>query len=114
MSEARAVRAHEIPERAPLRLSVGQQVTLGRRDARWPVLVFVTAGNGDGWMPSRYLDAESGQATVIEPSDTTELPAALGEVLTVMTRDDESGWIWVRAASGREGWIPADTVQALP
>jgi uncharacterized protein YgiM (DUF1202 family) len=31
-----------------------------------------------------------------------------------MTRDDESGWIWVRAASGREGWIPADTVQALP
>ncbi len=51
---------------------------------------------------------------MIAPYDTTELPATIGEVVTVMTRDDESGWISVRAASGCEGWIPHDTVEELP
>ncbi len=114
MRMVRAVQAHEIPERPPLRLSAGQQVTVGRRDDRWPAFVFVTAGDGQGWVPARHLDAESGHGTVTEPYDTTELPTTAGEILTVIARDDESGWIWVRAASGGEGWVPNDTVQALP
>ena len=114
VQKVRAVRAHEIPQRAPLRLSAGEQVTVGRRDTQWPAFVFVTAATGEGWVPARHLDAESGPATVNVPYDTTELPTAAGDVLMVVTHDAESGWIWVRAASGREGWVPEETVEALP
>ncbi len=114
MRRVRAVRSHEIPKRAPLRLSAGQQVTVGPRDSQWPAFVFVTTDTGEGWVPSRYLDADAGPATVTVPYDTTELPTEAGEVLAVVVRDDESGWIWLRAASGRAGWVPADTVEPLP
>ena len=114
MRKVRAVRAHEIPQRAPLVLSAGQQVTVGQRDTQWPAFVFVTAGTGEGWVPARHLDAESGAATVTVPYDTTELPTAAGEILTVITHDEVSGWSWVRAAGGREGWVPDDAVEAVP
>ena len=26
---------------------------------------------------------------------------------------NESGWIWLRAANGRPGWIPGDTAEAF-
>ena len=65
-------------------------------------------------MPARHLDAESGPATVQVPYDTTELPTAAGEILTVISHDEVSGWSWVRAASGREGWVPDDTIEAVP
>jgi hypothetical protein len=114
MSKVRAVHAHKIPDRPPLRLSVGQRVTVGQQDTRWPAFVFVTAEAGQGWVPSRHLDLdqESGAATVIAPYDTTELPTTVGEILTVVTRDDASGWVWVQAADGRQGWVPNDTVEA--
>jgi hypothetical protein len=114
VTEVRAVEGHEIPERPPLRLSPGDRVTAGRRDTRWPAFVFVTAEAGQGWVPARHLDADSGPATVVEPYDTTELPTAAGQILTVIARDDESGWLWVRASGGREGWVPGDTVEQLP
>jgi hypothetical protein len=44
--------------RPPLRLSVGQRVTV--QDTRWPAFVFVTAEAGQGWVPSRHLDRRSG------------------------------------------------------
>jgi hypothetical protein len=58
--------------RPPLRLSVGQRVTV--QGTRWPAFVFVTAEAGQGWVPSRHLDLdqESGAATVIAPYDTVE------------------------------------------
>jgi hypothetical protein len=83
MSKVRAVHAHMIPDRPPLRLSVGQRVTVGQQDTRWPAFVLVTAEAGQGWVPSRHLelDQESGAATVIAPYDTTELPTTVGETL---------------------------------
>ena len=112
--KVRAARAHEIPGRLLLQLSHGQQVNARRRDDHWPAFVFVTAAGGQGWVPARHLDADCGPATVVEPYDNTELPTTAGETLTVIARDDESGWLWVRSASGREGWVPDDTVQPLP
>jgi hypothetical protein len=85
----RAVTAHQIPARAPLQVTAGQRVTVGERDTHWPAFVFVTADNGSGWVPSR-------------------------DMLTVLARDDASGWLWAKADGGREGWVPMDTVQALP
>jgi hypothetical protein len=109
----RAVRGHEIPERAPLRVTAGQRVNAEKRDSPWPAFVFVIADNGEGWVPSRHLDAGSGPATVIAPYDTTELATTAGQVLTVVTQDVQSGWIWVRAADGQEGWVPDETVELL-
>lgn len=64
---------------------------------------------GTGWVPARHLSQPSGAAVVTIAYDTTELPAAVGEILEVLTEDLESGWLWCRSA-GRDGWVPAHTV----
>jgi hypothetical protein len=98
MSRAVAIDAHEIPERPPLSLAAGDVVAVGRRDDDWPAFVFVTAAHGSGWVPSRHLSVETGQAVMVTPYDTTELPTTVGETLDVVARDDESGWLWCRSA----------------
>ncbi|MDJ0952366.1 MAG: SH3 domain-containing protein [Acidimicrobiia bacterium] len=98
--------AHEIPDRAPLQIAPGEVVSVGDRDTTWPAFVFVTAARGAGWVPARHLSADSGPAMVHTPYDTTELPVGAGDTVTVLSRDDESGWWWCRDQSGREGWVP--------
>jgi hypothetical protein len=103
--------AHQIPERRPLRLTVGERVQVGERDSEWPEFVFVTASHGSGWVPARHLSASSGAAVVQTPYDTTELPTRSGEVLEVLDEDLTSGWLWCRGPGGREGWVPVKTVE---
>lgn len=103
--------AHEIPERRPIRLTVGEQVTVGDRDTEWPEFVFVTAADSAGWVPARYLSAASGIASVQTAYDTTELPTRAGEVLGVHAEDPQSGWLWCRSRDGREGWVPENTLE---
>ena len=115
MVTVRAVTAHEIPDRAPLRVTPGQQVQLGERDTTWPEFVFVTADDGSGWVPARHIEAGTGGSGVVRTAyDTTELPTAAGDELTVLEADEISGWSWVRSASGREGWVPSSTILAGP
>lgn len=111
MRGAVAQLAHAIPDRAPFRLAIGEQVLVGERDGEWPSFVFVTAADGEGWVPVRYLSASTGPAVVQTPYDTTELPTAIGDVLEVLVEDVESGWLWCRARSGREGWVPVNTLE---
>lgn len=103
---ARARRAHEIPERPPIRLAPGEPVMVGERDNDWPAFVFVTAAAGQGWVPARHLSADTGAAVVEVGYDTTELAVADGQEVTVVARDDESGWWWCRTGGGAEGWVP--------
>jgi SH3 domain len=107
-----ATQSHEIAERPPLRLAVGDAVDVGERDTEWPAFVFVTCDAGSGWVPRRYLSASSGRAVVRTAYDTTELPTTVGQVLDVVGEDLESGWLWCRSADGREGWVPVRTVAA--
>ncbi|WP_198939474.1 MULTISPECIES: SH3 domain-containing protein [Pseudofrankia] len=103
--------AHETPERAPLRVDVGDRVEVGGRDTDWPAFVFVTTARGSGWVPGRHLSGTAaGPATVVTPYDTTELPTEVGQALDVLAEDPESGWLWCRDTSGREGWVPVRTV----
>ncbi len=106
----RVTRRHEVPERPPIRLAVGDRVVVGRRDTEWPAFVFVETASGSGWVPSRHLSTDSGAAIVLHPYDTTELPAVTGDILSVLSRDDESGWLWCRSEDGREGWVPVRCV----
>lgn len=112
MKRVSAHTAHEIPDRAPLRLTAGDTVTVGDRDAEWPAFVFVTAAHGSGWVPERHLSTqqEGRRATVHTGYDTTELPTRRGETLEVLAQDLPSGWLWCRSASGREGWVPCTTL----
>lgn len=110
---ARAVSDHEVPAREPIRLEPGDEVTVGERDTQWPAFVFVTGGSGEGWVPSRHLSASAGSAAVITPYDTTELELAAGEEVTVLNRDDASGWWWCRRADGSTGWVPVSVLDPI-
>lgn len=103
--------AHEIRDRPPLQLSVGEEVRLGDYDATWPKFVFVTAEHGSGWVPARHLSESSGTAVVETAYDTTELPTLVGDVLEVLAEDEISGWLWCRSIGGRQGWVPLATVE---
>ncbi|HEV8624318.1 MAG TPA: SH3 domain-containing protein [Acidimicrobiia bacterium] len=102
--------AHVIPERAPIRVGIGEEVQIGERDSDWPEFVFVTADGGSGWVPARHLDIEGDRGVVHTPYDTTELPTNVGDVLDVVVEDEQSGWVWCQAASGDQGWVPLRTV----
>ena len=115
MVTVRAVTAHEIPDRAPLRVTPGQQVQLGERDTTWPEFVLVTADGGSGWVPARHIEAGTGASGVVRTAyDTTELATSAGEHLEVIKEDIRSGWLWCRSAEGREGWVPLSTLEPRP
>jgi hypothetical protein len=112
MERVRAIQRHEPSERPPIQIVPGEDVTVGERDTDWPAFVFVTTADGAGWVPARYLSAaEPGAATVVTAYDTTELATEVGEVVDVVVRDDEGGWLWCRSASGREGWVPVRALE---
>jgi hypothetical protein len=106
-----ALVGHEIPDRTPLRLAVGDQVAVGERDTEWPEFVFVTAEHGTGWVPARHLSQPSGSAVVEVGYDTAELPTRPGDLLEVLEEDLVGGWLWCRDRAAREGWVPVRTVQ---
>jgi SH3 domain len=114
MATLRATAAHTIPQRLPIQVVPGQQVHVGQHDTDWPAFVFVTTDNGAGWVPERYLDTSSDPAVVVTAYDTTELATAAGEELTLLERDDPSGWALVRNAEDRKGWVPLSTVEPVP
>ncbi len=64
-------------------------------------------------MPARYLSAAEGTASVLTPYNTQEVAGQTGEMLTVIERDDESGWHWCRNAGGQEGWIPVRSLEPI-
>ena len=106
-----AKQPHEGSELAPLLLTRGDVVMVGERARRWPEFVFVTAAGGSGWVPARHLTSDSGPAAVVVGYDTTELPVTDGEEVTLVERDDLSGWWWCRSVAGDEGWIPIDVLE---
>jgi hypothetical protein len=92
-------------------VEVGDVVGVGERSIEWPAFVFVTTPDGGGWVPERLLTADRPDAVVLERYDTTELPAEPGDQLTIVERDDESGWWWCRNDAGAEGWVPVTVLE---
>jgi hypothetical protein len=105
--------AHEIPDRPPIQLGVGERVQVGERDDEWPAFVLVSTDRGSGWVPERHLDRDGSVAVVNEAYDTTELPTHPGQELEALFEDRLSGWMWCRAEDGREGWVPEKTLSRL-
>ena len=105
-----ASQGHKVPSRPPFILSVGDPVTVGERNPTWPAFVFVVSSHGEGWVPSRNLTADSGATVVKCHYDTTELALVAGQCVSVLERDDVSGWWWCRADDGSIGWVPVDAL----
>lgn len=97
---------HRPPSRASISLRPGEAVLARRLPSPWPAFSWVETETGGGWVPTRYLSAPEGPATVMTAYDTTELPVRAGDPLTILVPDPESGWSWCRDARGREGWVP--------
>lgn len=97
---------YEVPSRPPLVVRPGDLVTVGDHDEQWPQFVFVTTGDGAGWVPDRYIDRNGTTGTVRVSYDTTELPGTAGQTVELVRDDLESGWAWCRNADGDEGWMP--------
>jgi hypothetical protein len=114
MTTLRATSSHSVPDRPPIQVMRGQRVQAGERDTEWPEFVFVIADGGAGWVPGRFLDTSSDPAVVLADYDTTELATTDGEALTLVERDDRSGWAWLRNEAGQEGWVPLRTVATVP
>lgn len=102
----RACVDHPAPDLPPIRLAIGDSVVAGERATQWPEFVFVTGEAGEGWVPARHLSGDSGTVAVETEYDTTELSVSVGQEVTVLERDDLSGWWWCRADDGRTGWVP--------
>jgi hypothetical protein len=108
-----AIVGQQVPDRPPLRVAAGEEVSVGERDTKWPAFVFVTTPRGAGWVPARHLSRVVGSAVVRAPYDTTELPLRVKDALEVVAEDVDSGWLWCRAEDGRAGWVPINTVEDI-
>ncbi len=85
-------------------------MTIVDRESDWPAFVLARTAAGEGWVPARYLSEDSGEAVVHTAYNTLELATVAGEQLTVVTRDDESEWLWCKNRAGLEGWVPSRSV----
>ena len=114
MQKVKVVATHRPSQTPPIQVRPGDPVQVHERDDEWPAFVKVTTpAGGSGWIPSRHLSVPAGSATVITAYNTQELAGLPDEVLTVVERDDESGWHWCRNAQGQEGWIPIRSVEPI-
>ena len=63
------------------------------------------------WLPEEVLEVGAGTARVREDFDTAELTVVPGEI--VEARAEREGWVWCRADSGAEGWVPLKVLEPL-
>lgn len=98
----------------PLQLRARQTVSVVERSDEWPAFVLVkTPAGGCGWVPERFLGPDRPWTRARRTYDTTSLEPAVGETLTVLEYDPESGWLRCRDADHRVGWFPQDHVDEL-
>jgi hypothetical protein len=96
----------------PLTVKIGEKLSVGEHDARWPAFVWCTNGSGkSGWVPDQYLERRGEVWFARCNYDATELSAETGEELTV--KDEAGGWLWCTNARGQSGWIPVDNIEWL-
>jgi uncharacterized protein YgiM (DUF1202 family) len=114
MAKVRVTAEHRPSTMPPIKVRPGDRVFVHERDSEWPAFVKVTrTDGGSGWVPSRHLSAMTGEASVMTAYDTQEVAGRLGEILTVIEPDDESGWLWCRNENGAEGWLPRRSVEPI-
>ena len=103
----RANADYTVIDRAPLTLTHGQTVRLGRHDIDWPGWVWVTADDGRGsYVPEEVVEpGENDRATVVQAFQAHDLSVKKHDAVTSLR--EVKGWHWCSNHAGLEGWLPA-------
>ncbi len=110
----RVIQSHITSDPNPVRFRAGDTLGVGHHDQVWTHYVWATDQAGrSGWVPDEYLqpDNDGRRATALRDYDSTELTVERGEIVDVL--DEVGGWYLCRATSGRSGWVPGTSVEAL-
>lgn len=111
-SRARVVVTHRAPDRAPIKISVGDKVMLGDHDDQWPQFVWTTCTDGQsGWVPAMLFDVEDGKAIALADYNTRELNVDAEDIVTVHER--LADWWWAVNTFGDSGWVPASAIELI-
>ena len=95
-------------------VDAGAVVRFMRQDHKNPGWFFGKTSEGiEGYFPVDWFDiqSESEKATAKRAYDAMELTVETGEVLEAL--DVAAGWLLVRAADGRVGWVPEKNVAVI-
>ena len=106
------IEAHVSNYANPIVFSVGDAVTIGRRDDEYPGWIRVqTADGNEGWAPESYINVTGAEsAIVVSDYCAREVDTTQGESLEAL--QELNGWIWCRRQQDDEGWVSAKTVRA--
>ena len=91
----------------PIQIASGEKIRVGDEDKESSGWKWCQALDGRaGWVPIELISGEDNEATILEDYSARELP--LGEEVTV--EEARHGWLLVRNAQEKRGWIPASHV----
>jgi hypothetical protein len=96
-----------------VRLHAGDFVAVGHRNQQYPDFVWCATEDGHaGWAPVEFLEM-TGPASAVALRDyaATHLTVARGDVLEAL--ETIGSWVFCRNASGREGWVHVDALEAV-
>ncbi len=105
-------RAHERSFETAPRVHRGVRVRVLKNDDQFPGWFFGACLEGqEGYFPMGWfeLSPDGSAATARRDYDAAELTIEVG--VGVECIETEAGWLLVRTADGREGWIPEDCVK---
>jgi len=97
----------------PVILPAGAPVVRVPRDDDEPGWVWCRdpASGRAVWVPEVFLSTGPDGLVLTRFYDAIELSVAAGERVEPLC--ELAGWVWCRAADGRKGWVPAQTLADL-
>jgi uncharacterized protein YgiM (DUF1202 family) len=110
MRKARVVQGHRSNYPEPLKLKVGEVLTLEDREAEYSGWLWCIDSSGkSGWVPENYVEVLGPSIKMKRDYDATELSIKEGAEVTVYC--EESGWVWCKTGDGKHGWLPLKNVE---
>jgi Variant SH3 domain len=105
----RVVREYTAQYPDPITVCAGNRVQVGADDPEYPGWWWCTGPDGrSGWVPEQLLRREGQEGLMLRDYTAKELSVRPGAEVTV--GEAMNGWVWVSAADGGAGWIPATCI----
>jgi hypothetical protein len=105
----RVVRGYTAQYPDPITVRAGDRVQVGTDDPEFPGWRWCTGPDRRaGWVPEQLLRREGQEGVMLRDYTAKELSVHTGAEVTL--GEAMSGWVWVTAADGCAGWIPATCI----
>jgi len=106
------VKAHKASFDYSVVFKKGDKVKIGREDPEMPGWFWCeNEACVWSWVPEEYLDRHNKEGTIIHDYDTTELTAAIGDLLEYVT--EVRFWTLCRDPYGKKGWVPSRNLKQV-